>query len=332
MGPLRFGIIACSSVARRRFLPALATSRLATLQRVGSRDPKKAADFAKQFGAAQHGDYESVVSDPEVDIVYISTPPSVHAEWVRKAAAAGKHIWCEKPAFSDYRTAVEMVEFCRKSKVRLIEGYVFKYHPQHACLRSLIGAGRIGQPRVISCEFTYPRPAEGDIRLRRDLEGGIFHDSAGYPVAAALLQASGKPTSLFCQLRLDEATGVDDTFGLWLSFSSGEVAQLVVGFGLFYRAKFAVSGSKGRAELQRAFAVPPQTKATIILETEGSDELIPIDFVDQFQLMIDDVANEIRANGSKPFEADLLRQHAIMDAAGRSAKEGRLVNLSEYNL
>src|SRR5215212_5716696 len=253
MGLLRFGIIACSSVARRRFLPALAASSLAKLQRVGSRDPKKAADFAAQFGAPSHGDYESVLSDPEVDIVYISTPPSLHAEWVRKAAAAGKHVWCEKPAFPDYRTAMEMVDFCRNSKVRLIEGYVFKYHPQHACLRSLVAEGRVGQPRLFSCEFTYPRPAPGDIRLQPDLEGGIFHDSAGYPVAAALLQASGKPISLFCQLRFDKAAGVDDTFGIWLNFSSGEVAQLVVGFGLFYRAKFAVSGSTGRAELQRAF-------------------------------------------------------------------------------
>ncbi len=127
------------------------------------------------------------------DAVYISTPPSLHEEWVNKAAAAGKHILCEKPAFGDLRTAKKAVEHCRAAGVRLLEGYAFKYHPQHALVRSLVAAGRIGAPRFFSAEFTYPRPAGNDIRLKPELAGGVFHDSAGYPVAAALMQMPGVP-------------------------------------------------------------------------------------------------------------------------------------------
>ncbi len=147
MSPVRFGIIACSSVARRRFLPALATSKLAQLVHVGSRDPAKAAQCAGEFSAAKSGDYEAVLADPEVEAVYISTPPSLHEEWVRKAVAKGKHVLCEKPAFDDFQAAVAVVDRCRAAEVCLAEGYSFRWHPQHAVVRSLIEQGRIGQAK-----------------------------------------------------------------------------------------------------------------------------------------------------------------------------------------
>jgi predicted dehydrogenase len=334
MAPLRFGIIACSKVARRRFLPALLGSNVARLERIGSRDAARAELYAREFSCGKYGGYGAVLADPEVDIVYISTPPSLHLEWVLKAADAGKHIWCEKPAFPDYKSAVRAVDYCRAAGVRLIEGYVFKYHPQHARAKSIITEQRIGAPRFLYSEFTYPRPTEGDIRLKTDLAGGVYHDSAGYPVAAALLQLPGEPAEVFCQLGKDSATGVDDSFTMWLGFSGGETAQLLAGFGLLYRSTYSVLGTRGRLSLARAFSVAPNMKAVLQLETDGGDETIIVDPADQFLLMIDDVARKIRGDSAgsekRAFETELLRQHAIMDAAGRSHRERRMVALSEY--
>src|SRR5947209_12648649 len=137
MHPVRFGILACSTVARRRFLPALTGATGARLERVGSRDRAKAEQFAREFSCQKYGTYEEVLADPDVDVVYLSTPPALHAEWVRRAALSGKHIWCEKPAFSDFATARDLVELCREKKVRLVEDYMLKYHPQQARLRGL---------------------------------------------------------------------------------------------------------------------------------------------------------------------------------------------------
>ena len=86
MAPVRFGIIACSNVARRRFLPALGASTTARLEHVGSRDPAKAGQYAREFSCAKSGSYEAVLADPAVDAVYISTPPSLHTEWVHRAS------------------------------------------------------------------------------------------------------------------------------------------------------------------------------------------------------------------------------------------------------
>ncbi len=334
MSPVRFGIIACSSVAQRRFLPALADSKMAQLVHVGSRDQAKAKQCAQAFSGAKSGDYDAVLADPEVEAVYISTPPSLHEEWVLKAVAKGKHVLCEKPAFGDFRSAVAVVERCRAAGVRLAEGYSFRWHPQHATIRSLIGQGRIGQPRFFSAEFTYPRPPANDIRLNPQLDGGVFRDSAGYPVAAALLQMPGHPVSVFCQMGQDQATGVTDTFSLGINFAPGESAQMFVAFGVHYRSRYAISGTLGRVESERAFSVGPQVKTIIALETETGSERIEIKPDDQFRLMVDDFSAQIRGTAVAPraFEADLLHQHAVMDAAAHSQREGRVIALSDYQL
>jgi dTDP-3,4-didehydro-2,6-dideoxy-alpha-D-glucose 3-reductase len=334
MAPVRFGIIACSSIARRRFLPALAVSSLARLERIGSRDMAKAEQYAREFSAAKHGDYDGVLADPEVDAVYVSTPPLLHEEWVFKALANRKHVLCEKPAFATFSAAFEAVERSRANGVRLHEGYAFKHHPQHRVVRSLIETGRIGRPRFFQSEFTYPHPPEHDIRLDPRLGGGVFHDSAGYPVAAALLQMPGQPTAVFCRMGFDARTTVDDAFCLGLDFSGGEMAQMIVAFGVQYRSRYAVIGTHGRVEVERAFAVAPGLKTTVTLETDAGTESFSVDPADQFRLMIDDFSallTGVSAVG-EDFETELLRQHAVMDAAARSQREGRSVDLTEYRL
>lgn len=332
--PVRFGIIACSSVARRRFLPAFANSTGARLVHVGSRDPAKAKQCAQEFSCAKSGDYDAVLADPEVEAVYISTPPSLHEAWVLKAAAHGKHVLCEKPAFSNFPAAVNVVERCRAAGVCLAEGYTFRWHPQHEVVRSLIAAGRIGTPRFFSAEFTYPRPADGDIRLNAGLDGGVFRDSAGYPVSAALLQMPGQPVSVSCQMGLDPATGVDDSFRLTINFADGASAQMLVAFGAHYRSRYAITGTKGRLESERAFSVGPQMKTVIALESDAGAERIEVEPADQFRLMLDDFAAQVRSEPArrKNFPADILRQHAIMDAALRSHREARVIALTDYQL
>ena len=328
MGDVQFGIIACSSIARRRFLPALKLAKGVQFAFVGSRDVAKAEQFAREFGAARFGTYEDVLADPQVEVVYISTPPTLHAEWVCKAAAAGKHVLCEKPAFRDSAEARQAVDACRAAGVRLMEGYVPKYHPQHARVRALIAEGRIGAPRFFEAQFTYPRPgAAGDIRLQPELLGGVFHDSAGYPVAAALMQLPGKPVSISCAQSRDAKTGVDNGCAMTLQFSGGEIANLYAGMGVQYRSRYAIAGESGRIELERAFAVNPDVKTIITVETNACVEKIEMEPADQFRLMIEDFAAQIRGAEKKNYEYDLLRLQTIMDAAAQSAREQRTVEI-----
>ena len=332
MAPVRFGIIACSSVARRRFLPALRASKAGQLEHIGSRDRTKAEQVAREFNCNKSGNYDDVLADREVEVVYISTPPSHHDEWVNKALAKGKHVLCEKPAFRDYRSAADAIQRCRSAKLRVIEGYSFQWHPQHARVRALVSENRIGEPRFFHAQFTYPRPQPNDIRLNPELAGGVFHDSAGYPVAAALLQMGGALESVFSQAGRDAAAGVDNSLSVMLRFPGGQIAQLLAAFDTHYCSRYSILGTRGRVEVLRAFAVPPDHKAAVMLETDAGEEKISLEPADQFQLMLEDVCAHIRGIGSRDFEAELLRQHAVMDAATRSNLERRAIALSEYNL
>lgn len=331
MDAVRFGLIACSSIARRRFLPALKRVSSAQAVCIGSRNPETAAELAREFSVARHGNYEDVLSDPQVDAVYLSTPATLRLEWVSKAAAAKKHILCEKPAFLNSDQAREAVETCRRHGVRLFENYVFKYHPQHTQIRSLVASGRIGAPKFFQAEFTYPRPPENDIRLNPELDGGVFHDSAAYPLAAALMHIPSRPVAVSCLQGRDEATGVDDSFALMVHFAGGETAQLFVAFGLYYRSRYAISGSLGRIETERAFSVLPDMPVTITLETAGGMEKITTAPADQFELMIKAFCTNIPdcAASEWNFENDLLRMQFLMDSAAQSHRERRTIELPE---
>jgi predicted dehydrogenase len=211
-----------------------------------------------------------------------------------------------------------------------MEGYMFGYHPQHAIVQKLIEEDRIGEPRVIQSEFAMPWPADGNYRRQRELGGGIFLDAAGYPVAAAMLFYKGAPTSVYCRIQMD-AGGMDHTASMILEFPNGQLAQTLVAYGLHYRSRYRLLGSKGTIEALRAFAVPPDMVTEIVFETGDRRETIPVAPADQFRLMIDDFCAQAR-NASSPsrvFEENLLRQHAVMDAAWRSHLEQRPVRLSE---
>lgn len=321
MLPIRFGIIGCSSVARRRFLPAVCSSTVARVERIGSRDLAKGEQFAKEFNCGKWGSYESVVEDPEVDAVYISTPPALHERWARAAAEHGKHILCEKPAFLSADVAEELVELSRRKRVRLMEGYMFRYHRQHKLVQSFIDNGRIGEPRVFYGEFALPVPAKDGFRTNRELGGGVFWDAAGYPVSAATLFFKASPVSVFCQIEEDPATATSNLVSMTLRFDGNRTAHVTAVYGLSYTSRYSLLGPQGRIETTRAFSVPPKMPVYLLIETESGRETITVPPVDQFQLMIEDFCHEISrdpAAQTSKFEEDLLRQHRIMDAAWQS--------------
>src|SRR5690554_2398323 len=109
--PVKWGVLSTANIARTQFLPALMDAHNAVLQAVGSRDLAKAQEVASQFGAAKaYGSYDELLSDPEVEAVYIPLPNSMHKEWTIKALRAGKHVLCEKPMALNIEECDEMLQ------------------------------------------------------------------------------------------------------------------------------------------------------------------------------------------------------------------------------
>lgn len=328
---IRFGIIGLSRVAKKNAIPALLDSQNAEAVMIGSRTAEKAHDYAQENGIGGAGSYEDVIAHPDIDAVYISLPNGLHEEWAVKAANAGKHVWCEKPAALSYESAQRMIRAARENNVRIIEGFSFLFHPQHAEVLSLINDGVLGEVLSFDGTFVYPMPEKGNIRLDPSLGGGSYADAAVYPIRASRMIFREEPLSISCNLTVDPELGVDVKANIELMYSNARTARISSGFGEDYQSTYSVTGNTAFLKTERAYAVPPDRAVHLYLESGASKTEISIAPADQFVLMIDDFCKQILlgAKSDKNYEDDLLQQARVLDAGQLSYKKGRAVNLSE---
>ena len=329
---LRFGVIGCSRISQKSVLPAMLESRFAELVMIGSRSKEKAAAFAEQFHSASYGNYEDVLRNKNVEAVYISLPIALHEKWVMKATKAKKHVLCEKPAATTFSSAKKMVGAARKNKVRLMEGLMFRYHPQHAKVKELIKRGVFGELLKFDGCLAVPMPDKNNSILQASLGGGYYNDAAPYPIYASRMIFGEEPISVACHLVIDRRRKIDTKSDMLLEFPDGKSAFISTAIGSYYQSTYSVLGSKAYAKVARAYAVPKNWTTKIYLEKNDKTTEIKIEPADHFKLMIDDFSKEIlRGDASaKDYEDDLLAQARILEAGRVSHREKRIVYLREF--
>ncbi len=328
---VKFGVLGCSRVAQKGMLPAICDSNFGQLAIVGSRSLEKASLIAKQFDCDSFGSYEDVLKSDNVDVVYISLPNALHEEWAIKALEEGKHVLCEKPAALSYVSAKKMVEVAKKNGVRLLEGLMFRYHPQHSQAKELIKNGFLGELLKFDGCFSYPSPGEESSLVKDQVGGGSFYACAPYPVYASRMFFNEEPVSIFCKLTINSLSGVDEKTDMLLQYSNGKSAFIFSAFGSYFQSTYSVLGSKAYLKVARAYAVPRDMKTKIFLDSDDKITEKVIEPADHFRLMVDDFCEEIlkgEASG-KNYEEDLLAQARVLQAARISDAEKRIVNISE---
>ena len=337
MDSIKFGIIGCSRIAKRSVIPAILKSEFAELEIIGSRTPEKANEFSNEFNCKKFGTYDDVISDDSIDAVYISTPIGTHAKWSNKAASAGKHVYCEKSSTDSLVSAREMVECAKQNNIRLMEGFMFRSHPQHQKVKELINDGKIGEMKSFSGVFGFPAFPEGDIRYDAGLGGGFLNDSGCYPICASRMIFNEEPVTVGCQFNLNSA-GVDVKGTSFLIYKNQKSATITYGNGNYYQAKYEVWGSDGVISLDRAYSVPSDftTKVNLQHNTENNwegrrNEIFEIQPKDHFLEILDTFCMEITGSEKTPFnfEEELLNQAKVMEAHRQSAITAKMIWLSE---
>jgi predicted dehydrogenase len=323
---IRIGVLGCSRIAKRSVFQAIRNSSNAQLVIIGSRDAEKARERAQQFGCSS-GSYEDVLAS-DIDAVYVSLPNTLHEEWVIKAARSGKHVWCEKPAAITYRSAKKMVVACKKAKVRLMEGFMFRYHPQHAKVKDLIKSGIIGDVFRIEAFFAFPMPEGGNI-LNAQLGGGAYYDAMPYPIAASRMIFGEEPLRALSSIEIDAVRAIPTRADMILQYPEGKTALVSSAFGSYYQSYYRVVGSKGYIRTERAFPVPVDREVKIVVGHDDAEDSFSIPAADHFQLMVEDFCEEMARgkNGTKKYEEDLLAQARVLDAGIESFKKGKAIKL-----
>ena len=338
LNPLKFGIIGCSKIAKKSVIPAILKSEFAELEMIGSRSIQKSKEFSKEFNCEKSGTYDDVILNESVDAVYISTPIGTHAELAIKAACAGKHVYCEKSSTDSFTSAKEMVECSKNNNVRIMEGFMFRFHPQHQKVKELINNKKIGKIDSFNGSFGFPSFPEGDIRYNKELGGGFLNDSGCYPISASRMIFDEEPISIFYQSHNDPKSGVDVKGTSILTYKNNKTANLTYVNGNYYQAKYEVWGSEGIISLDRAYSVPSNfiTKINLQYNIENTwegrkNEIIEIPPMDHFVKMIDIFCMEIigKKKFSFNFEKELLNQARVMEAHRLSNSTHKEMYVSE---
>ena len=330
---IRIGIIGCSTIALNSTIPAILKSTNCKLSFVGSRSNKKAKDTAQKFECEKYGSYDDVLHDSNVDAVYISTPIGTHEEWVIKSAQNKKHVLCEKSSTTSYSSAKKMIQVCKANNVRLMEGFMYRFHPSHKKVQEFINKGTIGKIFSFSSKYGFPPISKDNIRYDKLLGGGILNDAGCYPINASRMLFGCEPEGILCSLIIDKEKQVDTKATIFMDFSDGKHSLSSVGYDLFYQSVYSLWGSNGSISLTRAYNVPPDMHVTLDVDANDFQEKISIDAVNHFKIMISSFCDEIHNANLQQynFEDDLLNQARVMEAARISNNEKRYVRIDEVN-
>jgi predicted dehydrogenase len=184
MEPVRWGVLGAARIAREQVIPAVRRSGSGEVLAVSSASGR-AGSYASDLGIPRAYDtHEELLSDPDVDAVYIALPNALHASWIVRAAGAGKHVLCEKPLVLRTGELDEVEAAAEEAGVHLAEAFMYRHHPQLTTVRELLAGDEIGDLVAMHARlhFSLPRSGEPDIRLRPDLGGGALLDLGCYPV------------------------------------------------------------------------------------------------------------------------------------------------------
>ncbi|MFC5790260.1 Gfo/Idh/MocA family protein [Agromyces tardus] len=204
---LRVGILGAGGIAERAMVEPARDVDGVEVVAIGARDPQRAAAFAERLNLPVAGDYDTVLSHPDIDLVYLALPPVVHAEWAVRALEAGKHVLCEKPLSANEAGARRIAEVAAANGRRAFVGFHYRLHGFTQRLLEVIASGVLGTVRDVEIDFSIPHfvVKPGNIRLDGDLAGGAVMDVGCY--AADLLRAAwGEPevVSATAQLYADD--------------------------------------------------------------------------------------------------------------------------------
>jgi xylose dehydrogenase (NAD/NADP) len=317
---VRFGFLTTANIGDRVLRGARKSDRVEVVA-VGSRDLRRAETHARERGLERaYGSYEELLADPDLDAVYIALPNVFHVEWAIRALEAGKHVLCEKPLARDPTEVERAFDAAERAGRVLMEGFMYRHHPQMRKLRELVDDGAIGELRVVRATFSFVLDRPADVRWDPELGGGSLLDVGCYCVSGCRLLA-GEPEVVYAEQTL-APSGVDVRFAATLRFPNDVLGHFDCGFDTLGRSLEAV-GPEGSLHVPDPWIVDTWG---LELRRDGEIERIEVEKRNKYQLELENLADAIRGEAEPLLgRAESVGQARALDALLRSAADGRPV-------
>lgn len=221
--------------------PALQQTKHCYLAGIVTGSPDKAEKWKQQYNIPgkniyNYSNFDSIANNPDIDVVYVVLPPSMHHEYVIRAAKAGKHVWCEKPMAITEKECREMIDACGKAKKTLAIGYRLQHEPTTQAWRRIVNEKQLGAVKKLSCGAGYRDNRTDHWKQKKELGGGALYDMGVYAIQGARLGTGAEPVAVVSARTSTTRpeiykNGLDETTEAMLEFPGGVMAIIKTSFG-----------------------------------------------------------------------------------------------------
>ena len=251
---VRWGVLGCSGIGKSRTIPGLPVCENADLYAIADRNEEKLKAYAEPFAPKKlYTDYQALLDDENVDAVYLPLPNGIHMEWVKKAAAAGKHILCEKPMALTEEQVREMFAAAKEHGVLLEEAYAYRHAQLVQKVKEIVDSGAIGRIRYLESKHSTFDTNRSGIRYQKGNGGGAVYDVTCYNVSLASYLFGKDPEDMSVYCGFDKETGVDVSDAVMLRYEEGVTAMLYAGLDAYRRGCYSILGETGRIDVDHKF-------------------------------------------------------------------------------
>lgn len=319
---IRFGILSTAGIGVKRVIPAIQKAKNATVIAIASRNIDRARETASALNIeTAYGSYEDLLADENVDAIYIPLPNSMHAEWAIKCAEAGKPTLCEKPLAMTADEAQIMVDTFKNAGILFAEAFMYRFHPQSQRVRQMVEDGAIGDAHIMKASFTFALSDSENIRLNKALGGGALMDVGCYCINSMRFITGEEPIKAEALANFGDVTDVDEQIAGILEFPSGMRGHFDASLRSYRGNRYEILGSEGRIVVPVSYT-PNHDEATTIQYWHGDKyEVIEIEAVDQYQLMVEDFADALLNSRPPCFDPqDAVENMKVIDKLLASAR------------
>jgi predicted dehydrogenase len=327
MNKVRWGVLSTADIALTKVIPAMQQGRYTEITAIASREPGRARAAAARLGIPKaYGSYEELLADPEIDAIYNPLPNHLHVPWSVKALEAGKHVLCEKPLAPSVAEARILLDAAaRYPRLKVMEAFMYRHHPQWQRARQIVREGKIGELRTIQSFFSYYLDDPTNIRNISDVGGGGMLDIGCYTVSLARFLFDAEPRRVLGIVEYDPLLKVDRLTSAILDFGAG-TSTFTCGTQITPYQRVNIFGTRGRVEIVIPFNAPANQPTTIFYQQGDRIEEIRLEACDQYTIQGDLFSQAVHNDSEVPTPlADALANLQVIEAIFRSAQSGAWV-------
>lgn len=324
MSKLRWGVLSTSKFAQNKIIPAVKHCQYAEITAIASRNLSQAQETALRLGIAQaYGSYDELLADADIDAIYNPMPNHMHVDWSIKALQAGKHVLCEKPIGLSSAEGQQLVDAAKQfPKLKIMEAFMYRLHPQWQRAKQLVAEGKIGQLRTVQSFFSYFNTDASNIRNKADIGGGGMMDIGCYNVSLSRFIFGAEPKRVLGIAEFDPQFQTDRLASGILDFGIG-TATFTCSTQLSPYQRVNIFGTEGRIEIEIPFNAPPDKPCRMWHQQGDKIEEIVFDICDQYTIEFDLFSLAVLNDTAVPTPLeDAVANMKVIEAVFESSKTG----------